>query len=72
MDKTYFIEKLEELKHNNESKIKNIIEILIKCEQHENIIDDKIKFLIEEHKQLLLLQRQTNELFDSITDELYN
>jgi len=72
MDKTYFIDKLEELKYNNESKIKNIIEILIKCEQHENIIDDKIKFLIEEHKQLLLLQRHTNELFDSITDELNN
>ncbi len=47
MDKTYFVEKLTELQNNNESKIKNVIEILIKCEQHENIIEDKIKFLIE-------------------------
>ncbi len=72
MDKTYFVEKLKELQNNNESKIKNVIEILIKCEQYENIIEDKIKFLIEEHQHLLLPQRHINELFDSITDELNN
>jgi hypothetical protein len=72
MDKTYFIEKLEELNNNNKSKIKTIIEILIKCEEHENIIEDKIKFLIEEHQQVLLLQKKMNDLFNNICDELNN
>ena len=72
MDKPYFFEKLEELKNNNESKIKNIIQILIKCEQHENIIEDNISFLIEEHQQLLSLQKKINDLFDNICSELNN
>jgi hypothetical protein len=72
MDKTYFVEKLEELNNNNKSKIKPIIEILIKCEEHENIIEDKIKFLIEEHQHLLLLEKKMNDLFNNICDELNN
>ncbi len=70
MNKGYFIEKLDELNSNNKSKIQNIIEILIKCEQHEEIIENKIKFLIQEQYNLLQIQKQVNDLFDSICSDL--
>ncbi len=70
MNKGYFIEKLDELNCNNKSKIQNIIEILIKCEQYEEIIENKIKFLIQEHYNIIQTQKQVNDLFDSICNDL--
>ena len=70
MDKGYFIEKLDELNKNNKSKIQNIVEILIKCEQYEEIIENKIKFLIQEHYDIIQTQKQVNDLFDSICNDL--
>lgn len=70
MNKGYFIEKLDELNCNNKSKLQNIIEILIKCEQHEEIMENKINFLIQEQYNLLQTQKQVNALFDSICNDL--
>jgi hypothetical protein len=71
METEYFITKLHELNSNNEKKNKNINEIILKCTQHEEIIENKIKHIIEENKLMLNNLKNFENLFDSIIQEIF-
>jgi hypothetical protein len=70
MNKEYFIEKLKELKTTHEYKLKNIDEILTKCNVYENEIQEKIIFFTKENQDLLNLLKDVDNIFDAIIREL--
>ena len=70
MNNNYFNEKLLELKSTSETKYKNISEIMIKCTEYENNLQNKINDLLSEINFLNKLELEINSLFDTICVEI--
>ena len=71
MDKDYFKEKLLDLEKSNINKITNISEILVKCNDYENSIEQKILYTLKEIETITNTQKEINNLFDTICINLF-
>jgi hypothetical protein len=71
MDKDYFKEKLMDLQQSNTNKITNISEILAKCNDYENNIEQNIIIALKEIETITNTQKEINNLFDTICINLF-
>jgi hypothetical protein len=71
MDTDYFKEKLIDLQKSNTNKFTNINEILVKCNEYENNIEQKIIVTFKEIETISNTQKEINTLFDTICINLF-
>jgi len=71
MDTDYFKEKLIDLQKSNTNKFTNISEILVKCNEYENNIEQKIIVTFKEIETISHTQKEINSLFDTICINLF-
>jgi hypothetical protein len=71
MDTDYFKEKLIDLQKSNTNKFTNISEILVKCNEYENNIEQKILVTFKEIEAISNTQKEINTLFDTICINLF-
>jgi hypothetical protein len=71
MDKDYFKDKLLDLQKSNVNKITNISGILVKCNEYENNIEQKILYTLKEIETITNTQKEINNLFDTICINLF-
>jgi hypothetical protein len=71
MDTDYFKEKLIDLQKSNTNKFTNISEILVKCNEYENNIEQKIIVTFKEIETISNTQKEINSLFDTICINLF-